>query len=164
MTHAQFEPDLGCPGFLRADRYRHGRKEPTHRWRCSVCYQVFTRPRWGGPVSVSHSVPAELVVERILKAKGLFDMMLLPPPADTCPICAVTHDVSDPHDSSSIYYQYRFYGLRGRWATWADAIAHCTPEIQRLWKSELQIKGHWSQPKEGDPIADQPTLLRNGKE
>lgn len=50
-------------------------------------------------------------------------MMLLPPPPGTCPICAVKHDPTWPHNAQSLYYQYRFYGIRGRWPTWADAAA-----------------------------------------
>lgn len=84
-------------------------------------------------------------------------MMLLPPPKDTCPICAVKHGSEEPHNAESMYYQYRFYGVRGRWPTWADAIAHCTPEVQGYWREALVNRNAWTEPPEGvDPIADPP--------
>jgi len=84
-------------------------------------------------------------------------MMLLPPARDACPICARKHPPEKPHDLGSIYYMYRFYGVRGRWPTWADAIAHCSPEMQALWKQALQGRGAWSEPEDGsEPIADPP--------
>ena len=84
-------------------------------------------------------------------------MMLLPPPKDTCPICATKHDPGLPHNQQSLYYQYRFYGNRGRWPTWADAIAHCSEGMKEHWRTELQQMGAWSEPPAGvDPIADPP--------
>lgn len=81
-------------------------------------------------------------------------MMLLPPPVGTCPICAVQHTPDVPHNCQSLYYQYRFYGIRGRWPTWADAIAHCDASTQEMWRKHLQQLAAWSEPAEGDPIAD----------
>jgi hypothetical protein len=83
-------------------------------------------------------------------------MMLLPPKAGTCPACAVEHSDDAPHNAQSIYYQYRFYGLRDRWPTWADAIAHCSPSIQAFWKAKLKEKSAWTEPEDSDPIADPP--------
>ena len=83
-------------------------------------------------------------------------MMLLPPAKGTCPICAYKHEPSNPHNQQSLYYQYRFYGIRGRWPTWADAVAHCDPELQELWRQALTERGAWSEPEDGDPIADPP--------
>lgn len=83
-------------------------------------------------------------------------MLLLPPPKDTCPICATKHDPAQPHNAQSMYYQYRFCGVRGRWPTWADAIAHCTPDVQQLWQFKLKELGHWSEPHHDLPIADPP--------
>jgi hypothetical protein len=83
-------------------------------------------------------------------------MMLLPPARDTCPICATAHSANDPHNNQSLYYQYRFYHARGRWPTWADAIAHCTSQIQAAWKHQLTLRGKWSQPHDNLPIADPP--------
>lgn len=82
--------------------------------------------------------------------------MLLPPPKDTCPICATKHGPKWPHNAQSLHYQYRFYGVRGRWPTWADAIAHCSAEMKVAWKEALQKEGKWSEPESGEPIADPP--------
>lgn len=77
-----------------------------------------------------------------LKSSGLTKlgngMALLPPPPDTCQECAVKHDPAQAHNQQSLFYQYQFYGKTGRWPTWADAIAHCSPEIQERWKIELR--------------------------
>ena len=83
-------------------------------------------------------------------------MMLLPPKPGTCPICATEHTPDMPHNQQSLYYQYRFYGVRGRWPTWADAIAHCGDEMKEHWKVALEKLGEWSEPGEGEPIADPP--------
>lgn len=83
-------------------------------------------------------------------------MMLLPPVEGVCPICAVDHPPEHPHNAQSVYYQYRFFGVRGRWPTWADAAAHCPPEIRLHWETELRLMGEWTEPKEGEPIADPP--------
>lgn len=84
-------------------------------------------------------------------------MLLMPPKPDTCPICATEHSPEQPHNKQSLYYQYRFYGVRGRWPTWADAVAHCDPETQRLWREVLEERAAWSEPADGsDPIADPP--------
>lgn len=81
-------------------------------------------------------------------------MMLLPPKEGTCPICAHPHEPEAPHNQQSLYYQYRFYGIRGRWPTWADAVAHCEPGLAALWREELTRRGAWSEPADGEPIAD----------
>lgn len=87
---------------------------------------------------------------------GLFDMLLLPPVAGTCSICATRHEPDQPHNQQSLYYQYRFYCVRGRWPTWADAIAHCAKKIQTHWRCELKKMSAWSEPADGEPIADPP--------
>jgi hypothetical protein len=83
-------------------------------------------------------------------------MMLLPPPPDACPICAVKHDAQQPHNAQSLYYLYRFYGIRGRWPTWADAVAHCDDRTRTLWQDKLQSINAWTEPDDGQPIADPP--------
>lgn len=83
-------------------------------------------------------------------------MMLLPPTECVCPICAVDHPPEKPHNAQSLYYQYRFFGIRGRWPTWADALAHCTPEMQAAWREALEKYGEWTEPDDGGPIADPP--------
>ena len=83
-------------------------------------------------------------------------MMLLPAAAGTCPVCATQHEPSEPHNAQSMYYQYRFYGVRGRWPTWADAVAHCPPRVRRRWEQALRDREAWTEPADGEPIADPP--------
>lgn len=66
---------------------------------------------------------------------------LLPCAKDVCQECAVDHPPQHPHNQQSLYFQYKFYGQHGRWPTWADAIAHCSPEMQKFWRDELAKRG-----------------------
>ena len=68
---------------------------------------------------------------------------------DKCQACAVDHTIDEPHNQQSLYYQYWFYGQHGRWPTWADAIAHCSPKVRKLWKQALMDKKAWNQPGRG---------------
>lgn len=54
-----------------------------------------------------------------------------------CPECAVIHEPYEPHDWQSLFYQYSFMEQNGRWPTWDDAMAHCSPEIQTITKQVL---------------------------
>ena len=85
-------------------------------------------------------------------------MMLLPPPKDSCPVCARKHDPHLPHDATTMYHQYRFYGIRGRWPSWADAAAHCAPDVIEAWKQAMAMQGvKWTEPEDSsEPIADPP--------
>lgn len=84
-------------------------------------------------------------------------MMLLPPPPGKCPVCATEHDPGLPHNQQSLYYQMRFYGLHGRWPTWADALAHVTNEKTREhWQTKLTELGHWSEPAAGVDVIAEP--------
>lgn len=67
--------------------------------------------------------------------------MLLPPPADTCQECAVKHEPQMPHNQQSLFYQYSFRKKNDRWPTWADAMAHCAPEMRAQWTSMLAERG-----------------------
>lgn len=73
--------------------------------------------------------------------------MVLPGPPGTCPECAVAHDPQQPHDQQSLTYQYSFRlaeakaGRPERWPTWADAMAHCPPEVQAMWREALASRG-----------------------
>lgn len=67
--------------------------------------------------------------------------ILFPCPPDVCQECAVDHDQEMPHNQKSLYYQYKFYQQKGRWPTWEDAMAHCSSEMQELWKEELRKLG-----------------------
>jgi hypothetical protein len=62
-------------------------------------------------------------------------------PPGTCPECAVAHDPQQPHDWQSLAYQYKYYDRHGRWPTWADAMAHCSPEVKALWRDALKEHG-----------------------
>ena len=70
MTHAAIEPGLQCPGYLRADRYRHRPGEPTHAWRCTVCGQRFIRYAGADYYTVGHAVTPERQADAIAKARG----------------------------------------------------------------------------------------------
>ena len=71
--------------------------------------------------------------------------MLLPPALDACQVCATKHEPEQPHNRCSLYYQLSFREDNGRWPTWADAMAHCTPEMQEAWKKELIRRGLWEE-------------------
>lgn len=64
-------------------------------------------------------------------------MTLLPPAPGKCPECATAHAPDQPHNQQSLYYQMAFRSQHGRGATWTDAMAHCTPEVQAQWREEL---------------------------
>lgn len=66
---------------------------------------------------------------------------MLPPNPDVCQECAVKHEPDMPHNQQSMFWQYNFLGKHGRWPTWADALAHCTPEMQQHWIRELAKHG-----------------------
>lgn len=58
-----------------------------------------------------------------------------------CPECAVKHTPEQAHNQQSLFWQYSFREKNGRWPTWEDAIAHCTPEVQEKWRIELRKHG-----------------------
>lgn len=68
-------------------------------------------------------------------------MILLPPKPGLCQQCAVDHPPEHPHNQQSLYWQYWFYGKNGRWPTWFDAMAHCTPEMKAYWTDALAKHG-----------------------
>lgn len=74
------------------------------------------------------------------------DAMLLPPPEDTCQECAWKHTPEQPHNQQTMFWQYKFRQKRGRWPTWKDAVAHCTPAVQAHWEAALRKIGEWSEP------------------
>jgi hypothetical protein len=57
-------------------------------------------------------------------------LRLLPPRPDVCQECAADHTADEPHNADSLFYKYHFWLRHGRWPTWRDAIAHCSPEMQ----------------------------------
>lgn len=82
-------------------------------------------------------------------------LQLLPPHPDACQVCArrPAHPPDQPHDATTLYYQYKFWMDNGRWPTWKDAVAHCAPEVQREWESLLRRKGKWTEP---EPEGERP--------
>ncbi len=75
---------------------------------------------------------------RVSNEGGAF---LLPAKEGTCPECATEHDPGQPHNQQSLYWQYHFFGQHGRWPTWKDAMAHCSPEMKKLWTEGLGEHG-----------------------
>lgn len=80
-----------------------------------------------------------------MKVRGF---SLLKPAPDKCQECAVDHLPEQPHNRDSLYYQFVFFLKHGRHPTWADAIAHCTADLQRAWKEELKLRGAWTEKEE----------------
>jgi hypothetical protein len=66
---------------------------------------------------------------------------LLPPAEGLCQVCAVDHEPWQAHNQQSLFYQYAFFREHGRWPTWADAFAHCEPELQEQWRARLREQG-----------------------
>ena len=62
-------------------------------------------------------------------------------PEGTCPECAVKHEPEQPHNCQSLAYQYKFYDQHGRFPSWTDAMAHCSPEIKAFWIKQLTSRG-----------------------
>lgn len=72
---------------------------------------------------------------------------LLPPHPNACQVCGQIHEPEQPHNKDQLYYQYSFFSEHQRWPTWQDALAHCTPEMQKAWHDALTEAGVWSEPK-----------------
>ena len=68
-------------------------------------------------------------------------MVLMKPHPDACQVCGREHEAHLPHDQRSLYYQMTFYAQNGRYPTWGDAMAHCHPEVQRIWTEGLRQHG-----------------------
>ena len=72
---------------------------------------------------------------------------VIPPPPGVCQQCAVDHAPTLPHNRDTLHYQYWFRnrearaGRTERWPSWADAMAHCTPEVRDAWTFELALHG-----------------------
>lgn len=65
------------------------------------------------------------------------EMWLLPPAPGKCQVCGSEHEPELPHNAQSLYYQTAFNMEHGRAPTWQDAWAHCSPEMQAMWRTEL---------------------------
>lgn len=79
--------------------------------------------------------------------KPFSEAMLVPPPPGVCQQCARDHDPAEPHDQQSLHFKYWFRlreakaGREERWPSWADAMAHCEPEVQQRWREALEQRG-----------------------
>jgi len=68
-------------------------------------------------------------------------MMLLPPHPDACQVCARKHEPNLPHDAQSLYWAFAANMKGEPKPTWSIAMAHCTPEMKKLWTAELTRRG-----------------------
>jgi hypothetical protein len=73
-------------------------------------------------------------------------VFMMPVAPGCCQVCAVKHDPAQPHNAQSLPYQMWFQSTYGRGATWADALAHCSPEVIEQWKTILKEKKAWTEP------------------
>lgn len=92
---------------------------------------------------------------KLIPIKG--GMSLLPAASGTCAVCATEHLPDQAHNLHSLFYGVRFVGTYGRDPTWADAVAHLPPVIQRMWKKAVERTDgvSWTEPPEGvEPIAE----------
>jgi hypothetical protein len=66
-------------------------------------------------------------------------------PVDTshgeCSQCGVVHHPDDPHNWTTLYYQYSFYAEHDRWPTVADAMSHCDEARRQAWTAALRTYG-----------------------
>lgn len=70
------------------------------------------------------------------------NMMLLPPKAGLCQVCATTHGEPEPHNAQSLYYQMAWAMEHdGEAPTWHDAMAHCADAVKRVWRNGLASMG-----------------------
>lgn len=76
---------------------------------------------------------------------------VLAPARDKCQVCAVKHEPGEPHNAQSMYYIVTFNGMVGRAPTWADAVAHCAPDVKARWEAALRDKNAWTEPPPGEP-------------
>lgn len=112
-------------------------------------------------------VPMETVdtaTGEVIKTE-MVEMTIAPPPVGSCSVCGVQHDQREAHNAQSMFYQYRFYGAHGRWPTWADAVAHCEPEMRAKWIAELTRLKVWvTLPPDQAAIAEPYAMQRGGPE
>lgn len=104
----------------------------------------------GVPTQTINASTGEVISEKMT----VFHLM----PADPgkCPFCNYEHSRELPHNRDSIFYQYSFYATHGRWPTWTDAMAHCTPFIQECWKLTLKEVGAWDGPPDAPEKPQEP--------
>ena len=69
------------------------------------------------------------------------DAVIMPPVRGSCPVCACVHREDEPHNRESLYYQMKFRQENGRFPTWKDATAHCTPQVRAAFKEAMRRYG-----------------------
>jgi len=110
-----------------------------------------TNPPWKAVHEIASSVSVvDAETGKEIKTEPVSWKVMLPP-SDHCQICAFKHEPDQPHNAQTLYYRMIFSNQIGREPTWADAMAHCSPEVQAKWKEELTKRGHWSEPPNGEP-------------
>jgi hypothetical protein len=65
-------------------------------------------------------------------------LLMLPGPPGTCEWCHVKHDPEHPHNQQSLPYRMKFHTINGRCPTWSDAMAHCSTDLQKLWRKKIR--------------------------
>lgn len=68
-------------------------------------------------------------------------LSLLPPSEGKCQCCAFEHPPTQPHNAQTLYYHVWFEAQHGRAPTWADAMSHCSEEVQQKWMSQFSKCG-----------------------
>lgn len=90
------------------------------------------------PLRVTHRPPT---VKQMGDPRKDATWTLLPQPPGVCSQCGRDHAPAEPHDQQTLAYQYAFYAEHERWPTWGDAMAHCSPDVQALWREGLRARG-----------------------
>lgn len=69
----------------------------------------------------------------------------------TCELCGIRHNPDHPHAATTSRYQTWFFREHGRAPTYADAMAHCAPEVKALYREAWRsIDPTW----DADDVAD----------
>ncbi len=76
-----------------------------------------------------------------LKERYGITMLPVIPHEGQCIECGAEHTPDMPHDAQSLRYQYTYYDSHGHFPSWRDAMAHCSPYVQKAWIGELRKQG-----------------------
>ena len=80
--------------------------------------------------------------------------MMMPAKPGLCSVCAFDHAEDLAHNIQSLTYQVGFKLRWDRSPTWADACAHLTAPQRKAWRAAMEGKTEWTEPAEGEPIAE----------
>jgi hypothetical protein len=73
-----------------------------------------------------------------------FEQAALLSSADACAVCEAVHDPAEPHNALSLAYQ-SWFAQHDRCGAaspaWADALAHCPPDVRSEWAKLLAALG-----------------------